>query len=709
MSTYILLLLTFYFHSANIWIEPSWVSSNLSQPSPNSSYEAYLFSAKGEEESFQVHILAEKSDLNNISLSFNKLPEKFPSPLIYQVLPIQGIPLPQGGFDRSQSFFEVLKPFQPLTISKGQKVVLWITFKTPRDIKSGQYKTELQINSGEKKIKQIPITIEVFDFELPETPSLPAISFLDWQTLMLTHSQQASGEDYWKNLFAFLFEKRLQISLGSYLQTLNSDVAPIPEGIWKNYLEQIKNRDNKNIVDITPLILPPGPLETVRNLQPYEMDIISRLKDSNTSLVSIFSPSRNAGEDEVLKRYLNSISEQLPFVMRVLCSPPSPQYNFYTDIWALPYVSFSPGLIERLVKGLSIADESTIPLKSVSSSTTGFIPGSYPATLCSPWHAIDGSPYTGWLSYPAEKESKKEWLEIQLKEKIIGEKIVIIWGPGQTPQSIDILISRDGFHFMTSSVNWRHVSGTLFDPPISTGTFKYNPDFVAIRFEFPKLKKGDIIHIQEIKLNQSDENPSPRIAPVITPWLWTTPEQFPSLRYDTVPIESRMIPWICWNYNFRGIVLTPVISWGNTIVKLPNNVDFLFQPQNTLQMTTLLYPARDTYYSSVRLERLRDGLEDYEYLLLFAQKAQKQKLKNEELYSYMFMEPEKFVPWNITSENFITELMKRRINIGYELSDKVSPYKESKKDSSTTQDRQKPPNISPRVQKNFTIRQKTIE
>ncbi len=384
MSTYILLLLTFYFHSANIWIEPSWVSSNLSQPSPNSSYEAYLFSAKGEEESFQVHILAEKSDLNNISLSFNKLPEKFPSPLIYQVLPIQGIPLPQGGFDRSQSFFEVLKPFQPLTISKGQKVVLWITFKTPRDIKSGQYKTELQINSGEKKIKQIPITIEVFDFELPETPSLPAISFLDWQTLMLTHSQQASGEDYWKNLFAFLFEKRLQISLGSYLQTLNSDVAPILEGIWKNYLEQIKNRDNKNIVDITPLILPPGPLETVRNLQPYEMDIISRLKDSNTSLVSIFSPSRNAGENEVLKRYLNSISEQLPFVMRVLCSPPSPQYNFYTDIWALPYVSFSPGLMERLVKGLSIADESTIPLKSVSSSTTGFIPGSYPATLCSP-------------------------------------------------------------------------------------------------------------------------------------------------------------------------------------------------------------------------------------------------------------------------------------------------------------------------------------
>ena len=707
----ILLLLNTFIHGADIWIEPSWVSTNLAQPSPHSHYEAQIFAAKGEEESFQVHILADKNDLNNVSISFDKLPEKFPNPLIYQILPIQGVPLPQGGMDRSRIFLDILRPFQPLGILKGQKAVFWITFKIPREIKTGNYKTELQINVEEKKLKRIPVSIEVFDFEIPQTPSLNAISFLDWQTLLLTNPQSSSTDDFWKNFFNFIYDKRLNPSLGSYQQNLNTNTLPIPEGLWKNYVHHIKGYNSQNFIDITPLLLPPGPLETVRTPSQNEENMINDIRNiNNITMGTIFFIPKDAGQHDALRRYLNSLSEQIPFfVVRILCGLPLPQYNFYTDIWALPFSSFSPGLMERLTKGLSIADENTLPIKSVSSSTTGFIPGSYPPILCSPWQAIDACLYTGWLSFPAEKEGKKEWLEVQLKDKIIGEKITIIWGPTQIPQSIDVLTSRDSIHFLSSSVNWKHVAGTLFEPAISYGTFKYNPDFSAIRFEFPRIKKGEFVYIQEIRLNSNEENKEPRMAPVITPWLWLNPEQYPSLRYDTAPIESRIIPWICWSYGFRGIILTPLLSWGNIISRPQNMETFLFQPQDTLQMTTLLYPAKDSYLHSIRLERLRDGLEDFEYLLLLFQKAQSQKLKNEECYNYLTIQLEKFVPWNIVQDDFAEELMMKRVSMGYELSDRESPYKTSKKEVSLKKEKGKTINISPKVQKNFSIRQKGKE
>lgn len=706
----IFLLLNTLIYGTNIWVEPSWASTNLLQPSPHSHYEAQIFSAKGEEESFQVHISADKNDLGNISVSFDKLPEKFSNPLLYQILPIQGVPLPQGGMDRSRVFLDILKPFQPFGLLKGQKAVLWITLKIPRDIKAGTYKTELQINAQEKKLKRIPVIIEVFDFEIPQTPSLHAISFLDWQTLLLINPQSSSTDDFWKNFFSFVYDKRLNLSLGSYLQNLDTNTLPVPEGLWKNYVHLIKEYNSQNLIDITPLLLPPGPLETVRTLSQNEENMIKDIRDiNNITMGTIFFLPKDTGQHDSLRRYLNSLSEQLPSVVRVLCGLPLPQYNFYTDIWALPFSSFSPGLMERFAKGLSIADENTLPIKSVSSSTAGFIPGSYPPVLCSPWQAIDACLYTGWLSYPAEKEGKKEWLEIQLKEKITGEKITIIWGPAQTPQSIDVLTSRDGIHFLTSSVNWKHVAGTLFEPAISYGTFKYNPDFSAIRFEFPQIKKGNFVYIQEIRLDSNEQNKEPRMAPVITPWLWINPEQYPSLRYDTASIESRIIPWICWNYGFRGIILTPLISWGNILSK-PQNMDtFLFQPQDTLQMTTLLYPTKDSYLHSIRLERLRDGLEDFEYLLLLVQKAQSQKLKNEECYNYLTMQLEKFVPWEIIRADLAKELMMERISIGYELSDRDSPYKTSKKASSLKKDKGEMINISPKVQKNFSIRQKGSE
>ncbi len=706
-----LLYINIFIFGTQIWIEPSWVSPNIAQQSKFSNYEAQISLARGEEESFQIHILADKDDLNEVSCNIDKLPSEFPEPNLYQIYPVAGTPLPQGGIDRSKVSLDILKPIQPFNLLKGQKTVLWVTLKMPREIKSDFYKTELQINANGKKLKRIPINIEVFDFEVPDSSSLPAISFLDWQTLALVSKQSVSSSEFWINLFKFLYDKRITTSLGTYLQT-NSDDLSIPPDLWKIFLNYLETPSSQHLVDISPLLLPPGPLDTVRSLKPDEMAIIDQIKEHNPQSVLttiLFAPTRSEQYDS-LRKYLGSLSEQVPSIVRILCSLPFPQFNFYTDIWALPYNYFSPNLMERFARGVSIADETTTPVKSVSASSCGFLPNSHPSILSSPWNVIDGCYFMGWLSLPVEREGKKEWIEIQLKDETIGEQLAIVWGPAQRPQAIDVSISRDGTHFLPSSINWKHVTSNIFEPPISYGTFKYNSNFVAIRLEFPKMKKGDVVFIQEIKLNPGEQTSKSRIAPVITPWLWITPEQYPSLRCDTTPIESRLIPWICWNSGFKGIILTPIISWDNITAKAQWTEDFPFQPQNSLQLTSLLYPAKNSYTSSVKLERFRDGMEDFEYLVLLAKKARSEKLINAELYNCLAMHPEQFMPWNITSDDFITELIKKRNVIGYELSNKESPYPKKEK-GEKIKEKKESPSISPtrKVQKNFTFKQKTDE
>lgn len=704
-----LLYLNIFIFGTQIWVEPSWVSPNTAQPSKFSNYEAQISAAKGEEESFQIHILSDKDDLNEVSCNIDKLPSEFPPPNLYQIYPVVGTPLLQGGIDRSQVFLDILKPLQPFNLLRGQKTVLWVTLKIPHEIKSDFYKTELQINANGKKLKKIPINIEVFDFELPDNPSLPAISFLDWQTLALVSKQSPSASEFWINLFNFLHNKRIFTSLGTYLQNNNSDNLSIPPDLWKNFLNYLETPSSQYLIDIIPLLLPSGPLDTVRSLKPDETTIIGQIKEHHPQPVLsavLFAPGRSEQYDS-LRKYLGSLSEQVPSVVRILCGLPFPQFNFYTDIWALPYNYFSPNLMERFARGISIADETITPIKSVSASSCGFLPGSYPPTLSSPWNTVDGCYYMGWLSLPAEKEEKKEWIEIQLKDKFIGEQLVLVWGPAQRPQSIEVLTSRDGTHFLPTSINWKHVTSDIFEPALSYGNFKYNPDFVAIRLEFPKIKKGDVVFIQEIRLNPQEQTPEPRIAPIITPWLWITPEQYPSLRCDTLPIESRLIPWICWNCGFKGIVLTPINSWDNITGRVQSTENAPFQPQNTLQLTSLLYPDKDSYAPSVKLERFRDGMEDYEYLIALGKKARAEKLKNEELYSCLAMHPEQFIPWNITSDSFITDLIEKRLMIGYELSNKEFPHPRKK---SEKQDKDQKENLpissTQKVQKNFTFKEK---
>ncbi len=97
------------------------------------------------------------------------------------------------------------------------------------------------------------------------------------------------------------------------------------------------------------------------------------------------------------------------------------------------------------------------------------------------------------------------------------------------------------------------------------------------------------------------------------------PMDRPNLFLEYPLLDARVIPWICWKYGARGFEYWSPNSWGVNYQKKPNKWPQVPWVANTFGRYNgdgyLLYPgAEGRPYSSIRLEAMRDGLEDYEYL-----------------------------------------------------------------------------------------------
>ena len=86
----------------------------------------------------------------------------------------------------------------------------------------------------------------------------------------------------------------------------------------------------------------------------------------------------------------------------------------------------------------------------------------------------------------------------------------------------------------------------------------------------------------------------------------------PNLVIDTDTIDYRIVPWLCWKYDIKGFLYWCVNWWPYVDPFKDTNNTQWGQNGNGL----LYYPGPEGPMASIRLEVLRDGLEDYEYLYL---------------------------------------------------------------------------------------------
>jgi hypothetical protein len=94
-------------------------------------------------------------------------------------------------------------------------------------------------------------------------------------------------------------------------------------------------------------------------------------------------------------------------------------------------------------------------------------------------------------------------------------------------------------------------------------------------------------------------------------WLYVSSPAppFPTLVIDSPALAARILPWMCWKYGVKGLLFWCVNFWkGDPWKRTTNFAD----DQNG--NGSLYYPAAEGPVPSIRMEVLRDGLEDYEYL-----------------------------------------------------------------------------------------------
>lgn len=127
-----------------------------------------------------------------------------------------------------------------------------------------------------------------------------------------------------------------------------------------------------------------------------------------------------------------------------------------------------------------------------------------------------------------------------------------------------------------------------------------------------RINDLDKINIEEYKKNKKE--------------IWTyvagQSNPFPSLNLDLPSIEYRIIPWICWKYNLDGLIYWCVNWWHNTD---PWQDPMSFPQQNGNGYLYYPDPEGKEVIGSIRLEVLREGLEDYEYLYILKEKLEKIK------------------------------------------------------------------------------------
>lgn len=97
---------------------------------------------------------------------------------------------------------------------------------------------------------------------------------------------------------------------------------------------------------------------------------------------------------------------------------------------------------------------------------------------------------------------------------------------------------------------------------------------------------------------------------------------YPTFVIDYPMMAYRILPWMCWKYKVTGLLYWCVNFWTVNPYTNPENTKW---EQN--DNGVLFYPGPEGPVGSIRLELLRDGMEDYDMIAILSDKIARAKAK----------------------------------------------------------------------------------
>ena len=609
-----------------IWAEPTLI--HVMDPTRKSDYamaSGRLQAARGEYESLQICVLAGRRGLENARLDARPVSDTIAAP-VFQRLGVARVNRPEGAGDYRP---DVLMPAAPFSLAAREAAVFWVTYHISREAPPGNREHSLRLYSEDKEIARFRVRLEIFDFSLPEQPSLPAIFTFDHRNYAQTYALSLDHVEAWKPFYETIGQSRVSIQWRHPEDLVAIDGEGAAEtALFKKHLDAIREAAHPAGLELAGpagrlLYQFPAPRDPVPgspdHLISYLREMTDTLNLSGWKGLSIVNAGGGdaRGQWPAAQRLFWRAGRAGRPLIRLSQGPVHPFFERDVEAWAVPLEQWSLELLNVLGQGRSLSGSPPLPAAEISASSSGPLPG-YPNVTTLPEEAYDSSLFTAWTPVHAPALRSTEWIELHFDQPLTTQHLSLAWAGGALPSEIEVLTSFDGEIFTTASASWRHQPAM---PPgmisVSNGTLRYSNTFLAIRLAFRLSDANNPIALAEICFNPAEDwldsfSEPAKFDPRML-WLHLQEDRFPSMRLDAHAVESRLAPWVCWGHRFSGILGGALNAWPrewNALAPTPP-LDWI-----STDAENLSYPGPGGMMPSARLMRLRDGLEDYEYLVL---------------------------------------------------------------------------------------------
>jgi len=626
--------------------------------------EVRLHAACGERESFQVCVRARGASPGSVALEGEAPGGGIGAPEIRCVGYLNMSP-PDDRTDAPPLLFpDPLFDYEPMVVPKGETRAFWVTYSIPRDAQPGIHKGRLFVTPEKGPRRALPVTLVVFNFALPEMPSLRSLSPLNRKAVCAAYGIDDLALDSWKPVYDALGGWRLSYSVwdGGDLVKLNKTGADT--SVLQEHLAYAVEHATMNTIDVGagPLgaaLFPPLPPDAPEDpLRPYLEAVDDWLQERgwlNRVVMEVCPwPERAAWLDA--QRLLFRTKRADSRIVRLLTGPLNPAFEEYTEIWATPLHQYDLHAAERVTNGFSLVDPPAFSVAKVTASPSS---ADHPAG-----DACDGSLFTAWESEPVPDPEKPAWIEMPLRLPVKLDVIKIVWKNGMEPGHVALKLLREDGYVPLETITWTPCPPTVpFGQSWAEGRLEKPVMSTGVRLEFSQTPGGGPVGVTEIVLAlPPEETPLRPIAPIET-WLAFDKGRFPNLALDGHPVEARMLPWICYGHMAAGFVCREWNDWprdwkagaGAAWRDPGKGAGYLF------------YPGQKGPLASIRAETLRDGMEDYEYLVALESVVVKGQTADADLKTLSTRMPYPSVMPPEAIEAFAKSLPKTRNKIGWAL------------------------------------------
>ncbi|MFA9479988.1 discoidin domain-containing protein [Phycisphaerales bacterium AB-hyl4] len=625
--------------------------------------ELTLSAARNESESGQVVLIAgdEPLSINDVTVSDLRGGQRVLSSEHLEVRLVGYVDIQNPSWrsiGRRGLYPDPLMRFRPFTCPPGQARSLWVTVSVPEDASAGMYRGALTLHHDDGGEEQVPIVVRVFNFTLPEAPQFHT-SY--WSHFSGTYDVESEGDilDEMIRMFGsyrvstsvaqpgdvkFYYEadgsitcdwdamrRRLELAVESGFRTLN--VGPGVQGVHGDAAIQ----NTRRVLD----------RETG---EPVSSEVAASLSADDMVAAYLVPLADWLEERDLLDRaYIQIRDEEMnqqawftefqPYVERMRRVEPRiallsvlglhPITQGWFDIYA-PHTGFHNKEAYEMVRtGVSLRGEKNFPADVTASSTGGWSNASF--YKYDPNDAYDGSHYTKWIPATAPTSDEPQWLEFQFEEpvELDGMALTPYGSPdqdvqwylegsqdGETFEPINLRVRGDSHEYAFDRNTWKamRITWTRGDRAFVSTAHQYVPP--------PEPLTAGLRQVEFLGEGLPREATLPRdsIRPAKMMWEYNVDADFPGAAADNRPIEARLVAWQSWIRGLQGYLNYGGGQWALTRTERVVDPDTWVYPTSTNGSAAIVYAGPDEVLPSIRLARLRDGVDDYDYLVLMKER-----------------------------------------------------------------------------------------